>query len=234
MNANAASDRLLDAARKAFTWVPAPTARFVEAGRLSHLEFGLDAVLSAAMLARRDRDGVVAFLRDNGYVDRAHEQVRQAEVVRDLLRRKELPSGGGVPYYEYSIAVALWLLGERRLGEAEIDIALFFESVSGSTKFWREYGRAMMHLIAGTRYERADLKLTGLERCWAAYLELVAALTGGRDASVAVAAARVSFNKRNSDKRLAPLSDYEGRADQPVTVDFRLDGILQYASTRTG
>jgi len=130
-----------------------------------------------------------------------------------------------------ALANAAWALGDRALGEREVGFTRHKAVISLSTKFWREYGRAMHGLVDQSPYTPHPMKLQGIERHWAAYLNVVSDITHDRDAQGSIAAARQAFFARNGDKRLGrDFSGFDGSGLDPVRFDFRLEGILRYAN----
>jgi hypothetical protein len=68
--------------------------------------------------------------------------------------------------------------------------------------------------------------LKGYEKCWAPYLDLIAALTSGQDTGPALAACAASFTRRNRDKRLTDWRQHDGDGRLPVRWDFRVPSLL--------
>jgi hypothetical protein len=230
-----ASDQYLRDAQTALGYAAEPTGQYPAAARLMWLERATGLLVAAGVTNHEQPTDLLRFLNGQGYLDVVRDHDRQVDVVKELRSKKALPTGGGSDYEEFAIANAVWLMGEAELGEREIAHGLYFQPISGSTSFWREYGRAMTHLIDGSPYTRKDIKLKGIERYWSAYLDVVAELTSGRDSDECVARAREAFRKRNADRRLPIVGPgFEGHPLEPVRCDFRLEGILTYAHHRYG
>jgi hypothetical protein len=122
-----------------------------------------------------------------------------------------------------------WLLGQHTLGDALLMIVCNSEIAKlwPHTKFWTEYHRAMACLVSRTPYvPQRPPKLKGYEKCWAPYLDLVAALTSGGHPAAELAACRTSFTRRNRDKRLTDYRQHDGDGRMPVRWDFRVTSIL--------
>jgi len=122
-----------------------------------------------------------------------------------------------------------WLLGQHALGDDLLmivcnnDIAKLWPH----TKFWAEYHRAISCLVSRTPYvAKPPPKLKGYEKCWAPYLDLVAALTTYGDLEGALEACAASFKRRNRDKRLIDYRQHDGDGRSPVRWDFRVPSIL--------
>jgi hypothetical protein len=122
-----------------------------------------------------------------------------------------------------------WLLDQHALGDAMLAIVCDprVSNYWPHTKFWAEYDRAMAALVARERYEPRPLKPKGYEKRWVPYLDLVAALTAGRDPAPELAAGAVSFEERNRDKRLLDWKMQDGDGRSPVKWDFRAPSILK-------
>ena len=83
-----------------------------------------------------------------------------------------------------------WLLDEHALGDAILAIVRDAEIATAGRA--RVLGRvrpgAVQPGVAHPLRPEAAAQLKGYEKCWAPYLELVAALTGGQDTAPALAA----------------------------------------------
>lgn len=153
--------------------------------------------------------------------------VELTDALLERVRAGETPGaalGGNWSYLVFGQAA--WLLGDIESGDRLVRIAAVPE-LPLSTKFWREYGRAMLALVGGQPYTPADLKLKGVEQHWAPYLALVADLSHQRDHSASLAAVRTAFAQRNRDKRLGHDSGWiDGTGVDPVRFDLRAASIL--------
>jgi hypothetical protein len=206
-------------------------ATYQESHDFHELDSGLRALLAAAVMGSDDADQFAAFLARHHFLDWLHRHADQADRVIVLVDAGQYPSSllPG-PFSCLALANAAWLLGERALGEREVGFTRHRAVIAKSTKFWRDYGRAMQALVDRARFVPEPMKYVSLERYWAAYLQIVVDVTHDRDAMGSIAAAHESFIKRNRDKRLGPdYSGFDGTGLDPIAFDFRLGGILRYA-----
>ena len=196
------------------------------------MDSGLSSLVAAAVMRTDDADQFGVFLARHQFIDWLHRHADQGNRVIAMVDVGEYP--GSVvprPYSCLALANAAWVIGERALGEREVNFTRHMAVIAKSTKFWRDYSLAMQALVDRVPYTPEPMKYTSFERYWAAYLDIVADMTHDRDASGSIATARESFTRRNRDKRLGrDSSGFEGTGLDPVSFDFRLEGIVRYAS----
>jgi hypothetical protein len=97
-----------------------------------------------------------------------------------------------------------------------------------TTRFWKEYYRAIEHLATGQPYIAEVPKVKGYEQYGVPYLRLVEDLTHFRDPTAVREEVRASFEQRNRDKRLIDWEGMDGDGKNPVQWDFREFTILKY------
>jgi hypothetical protein len=126
-----------------------------------------------------------------------------------------------------------WLLGSD---EDHFVVCAAHKDIQAiSTRFWREYCRAITCLVERQRYEPTPPpRLAGMERYWAVYLEVIKEIThdgGGYDSWPATDEA---FVKRNRDRRCANDDVYgvEGSAHLPARWDYRMESLARYVKAR--
>jgi hypothetical protein len=102
--------------------------------------------------------------------------------------------------------------------------------------FWNEYARAMQCLVSQQAYDPKLGTLKGSQKYWAAYLPFISDVTHGRDPSGSLEAMRLSFQKRQADKRITDDGGIivEGSAKQPTHWDFRAEALKAYVSYKYG
>jgi hypothetical protein len=205
---------------------------YPEADDFDRLDSGLRSLLAAAVMESDDADQFGVFLARHRFIDWLQRHADQGDRVLALVDGGQYP--GSIvpgPYDCLALANAAWLLGEPALGEREVGFTRHKDVIAKSTRFWRDYGRAMQALVDQVPYAPEPMKYASLERYWAAYLDVVAEITAHRDITASVTAAREAFVKRNRDKRLGPdYSGFDGTGLDPVPFDFRLEDILRYAN----
>jgi hypothetical protein len=192
---------------------------------LSCLTSALDGYLSIAVVHRAAAADGIAYLREKGCPDLL---ARAAALNDRLLAAFEAGARTAAVDNVVTPAQLAWLLDRRDLGDHILEIVCSPQVARHwpHTTFWAEYHRAMTCLIAKTPYTPQPPKLRGYEKCWAPYLDLVAALTQGLDAAPALAACSASFERRNRDKRLTDWKQQDGDGLVPVRWDYRLASIL--------
>jgi len=167
-----------------------------------------------------------------GNVLRRHQSTLQ-EIAREVESGRLPGSVIGGNYHDLVFAHLGWCLEEYPLGEWYVTFAQRAEVAELSTKFWREYARAMGALVAREQYHPIELKLRGQERYWMAYLNLIQAASNHQPLEAAKAEVEHTFIRRNADKRIRDDSyQIEGSAEHPVRWDFRYHSILKYVARK--
>jgi hypothetical protein len=186
----------------------------------------VEALLTIAVMHHDSAEAGVAYLRGKHVPELL---ARYCALNTNLLEAFNRGSrAAGVDNVEVFAHIA-WLLDEHALGDAILEIVCNAEVAKfwPHTRFWAEYGRAMSCLVARTPcIPKPPAKLKGYEKCWAPYLDLIAALTSGQDTGPALAACAASFTRRNRDKRLTDWRQHDGDGRLPVRWDFRVPSLL--------
>jgi hypothetical protein len=186
----------------------------------------IESLLTIAVMHTESAEAGVAYLRGKHV---AELLTRYCALNTALLEAFNLGAREAAVDNTEVFAHIAWLLDEHTLGDAILAIVRNVElgKLWPRTKFWAEYDRALSHLVARTPYvPNPPPKLKGYEKCWAPYLDLMAALTGGRDTAPALAACAASFARRNRDKRLTDWKQHDGDGRLPVRWDFRVPSLL--------
>lgn len=185
----------------------------------------LDDLLAIAVEYRDSAESGIAYMRDRQTEDLL---ARYEELNAKLLSSFREGTRVGAVDNDVTVTHMWWLLGQHARGDAQLAIASDAEIAKfwPHTRFWTEYNRALSGLVSRQAYIPQALKLKGYEKCWAPYLDLVAALTAGRDPAPELAACTASFARRNLDKRLVDWKRHDGDGRVPVRWDFRAPSIL--------
>jgi len=186
----------------------------------------IEALLTIAVMHHDSADAGIAYLRGKHVAELLG---RYATLNTNLLHAFNQGSRAAAVDNTDIFAHIAWLLDEPALGDAILAIACNQEIAKfwPHTRFWTEYGRGMSCLAARAPYEpKPPPKLKGYEKCWAPYLDLMAALTTAQDTAPALAACAASFARRNRDKRLTDWKQHDGDGRLPVRWDFRVRSLL--------
>ena len=186
----------------------------------------IESLLTIAVMHHDDAEAGVGYLRGKHVPELL---ARYCALNTALLEAFKLGSRGAAVDNSEVFTHIAWLLDEHALGDAILAIVRDADigELWPRTKFWAEYDRALSSLAARTPYvPTPPPKLKGYEKCWAPYLELVAALTDGQDPAPALAACAASFTRRNRDKRLTDWKQHDGDGRLPVRWDFRVPSLL--------
>jgi hypothetical protein len=199
---------------------------------LTNVSSALDDYLSIAVTYRDTVAGGIAYLREKGCPELL---ARSAALNDQLIAAFAAGARNAAVDNDVTPAHLAWLLDQPALGDHILDVVRDPQIARHwpHTKFWAEYDRAMACLVARTPYTPQPPKLRGYEKCWAPYLDLVAALTQGQDPAPALAACAASFERRNGDKRLTDWKQHDGDGRLPVRWDFRVPSILARWQTAT-
>jgi hypothetical protein len=149
-------------------------------------------------------------------------------VLREVAEGRMRASSIGGNYALVTIAPAAWLVSERDVGDRLVRDANHPNLAEVGTPFWREYGRALLHVVLDEPYLPLTPKLKRAEeQSWSVYLDLVEATTNRRDVTEVFVKVRDAFAARNRDKRLG-FQAYviEGSGRDPVAYDLRTESIL--------
>jgi hypothetical protein len=185
-------------------------------------------------LTETGRELGMQWLKEHHVVDvlRRH-QITLQEIAREVEGGRLPGSVIGGNYHDLVYAHLAWCLEEYQLGEWYVAFSQRAEVAELSTKFWREYARAMRALVAREQYHPIELKLRGQERYWMAHLNLIQAASANQPLEAAKAELENTFTRRNTDRRIRDDSyQIEGSADHPVRWDFRSHSILKYVARK--
>jgi len=152
------------------------------------------------------------------------EQIRSGELNASIIAGT---------YHLLAIAHLAWLVGCDAEAKAFVDVANEPRLGWGAGKFWADYGKGMACLIEHRKYQPAQLKLKTWEKHWDTYREFMHAVTLGEDVSENLSQIRMSFEKRNRDRRLAD-NDLDGSGHFPVHWDFRRESLIHFVRREYG
>lgn len=186
----------------------------------------IEALLTIAVMHHDSAEAGIAYLRGKHVPELLARYCALNTTLLDAFNRGS--RAAAVDNTEVFVHIA-WLLDEHALGDAILAIVCnaAIAKLWPRTRFWAEYDRALSCLASRTAYSpKPPPKLKGYEKCWAPYLDLIAALTAGHDTAPALAACAASFVRRNRDKRLTDWRQHDGDGRLPVRWDFRVPSIL--------
>ncbi len=192
----------------------------------------IEALLTIAVMHHDSADAGIAYLRGKHVAELLARYLALNTALLEAFNRGSRDAA--VDNTDVFVHIA-WLLDDHALGDAILTIVRNAEIARHwpQTRFWAEYDRALASLASRTVYvPKPPPKLKGYEKCWAPYLDLVAALTAGQDSAPALAACAASFARRNRDKRLTDWKQHDGDGRLPVRWDFRVPSILRRWNAR--
>ena len=194
-------------------------------------------LLQVAIMKYNHYNEAIDFLRQNGCVGLLLQFSEINNHHYELFKSGVKPFSGSYKevYREVNIVHVAWLLDELTVANQMVAILRDIELVKyfPAGKFWGEYSRALEAFAQRTPFEPQFPKLAGIEKHWAAHIQLMSDISRGQNHAAALHQVRELFIKRQSDKRLY-WSMLDGHPSCPVKWDFREASIMRYAGQNYG
>lgn len=199
------------------------------------LNTALTTYLSVSLIDHNDPSSGIEWMKAEGVVEIVR---RYQETLLEIIAQVEsgrLPTSVIAGNYDALVFAHLaWCLGAIDLGEWFVEFSEREDVLELSTKFWREYARAIGALTRDGEYHLIKLSLRRQERYWVVYLRLIDALCSHQPLGEIVKEVENAFRKRNADKSIRDDAfQIEGSFSQPVNWDFRRHSLLEYAKNRS-
>ena len=191
--------------------------------------------LSLAVTDYEDLPGAAGWLRQHNVDALLRRELNVMMSLATEVDSGQRPSSMIAGTYSYLVyAHMAWALDNWELAQSFISIGARSDVLELTTKFWREYTRAVIALVHSEGYEmNKGLKLKGQEKYWVVYLCLIEAVTTDGDTEKTITEINRLFVDRNQDKRIKDDNyQVEGSGLYPVRWDFRRDSLLNFINQR--
>lgn len=124
-----------------------------------------------------------------------------------------------------------WVLQELTLGKSLVANAERHDILKTSTRFWREYAKAMASLVRREQYKSPVMKLKGQEEYWKVFLDFIESVSTGAPTAEILETVNRAFIKRNTDTTIHDDNyQTEGSGSYPVKWNYRRDSLLSYVA----